>query len=102
MSVSLPLWVQALDEPHRSIQARLFYIRFSALCASPDGTLAVLSTRLRRNKNYLNHLVSPGRKPEPGLLTYDDAIQIETMLGRENMPRELLRPDIFVLPESPS
>lgn len=100
MPTSLPPWITALDEQNREVQSRIFYIKFAALCASPSGTLPKLSLRLGRNPNFLAHVIAPGRKPAPALLSYEDAIRIETMLGRDILPREFLRPDIFLVPES--
>lgn len=101
MPPNVPLWIRALPADEQELQTRIFYIKFAALCATPSGNLARLSSRLGRNSSYLSFIITPGRGPIRALVTPEDCIKIETMLGREVMPRELLRPDVFLVPPAP-
>jgi hypothetical protein len=96
----LPPWIAIMDDGSKELHARIFFLRLAALMATPSGTLPALSQRLGKNPNYLSHLISPGRGMTRALIEPQDAIRIENMLGRDLLPRERLRPDIFCLPAS--
>lgn len=91
---SLPRWIDSLSGPEREAAKQRFYLRLAALHVSESGTLRELAASLGRSKNALTRYVAD----TPDLLPVDLAIAIETLVGRETLPRETLRPDIFILP----
>ncbi len=93
---SLPRWIDSLSGPEKDAAAQRFYLRLAALHASESGTLRELSSVLGRSKNALTRYVTDAPEPIPVEL----AIDLERLVGRETLPREALRPDIFVIPSS--
>lgn len=93
---SLPRWIDSLSGQNRDAARQRFYLRLAALHASESGTLRDLSAALGRSKNALTRYVSD----TPELLPVELVIDLERLVGRDAMPREALRPDIFVLPSA--
>jgi hypothetical protein len=69
-----------------------FTVRLAALYYSPNGNLGDLSKGCGYSSSAL-HMALSGKG-----LNADHCIKLESLLGRENFPREFFRPDIF-LPE---
>ena len=69
-----------------------FVLRLAALYASRGGTISELATRLGRSPSYLLSLHRGGPPMSPSL-----AIELENLVGREVLTREMARPDIFVV-----
>lgn len=93
----LPKWFNEINPTESENEERVFLLRLAALYASPEGTLPFLSRCIGRNPNYLTTLCTPRRGQARGLVDHMDAIEIEKLVGREVMPRERLRPDIFLI-----
>lgn len=83
-----PDWAREND------QARLcFLIRLAALFHNENGSLTQLSEAIGLTKPALHVALKRGQ------IAPVHAVAIETLLGRPLFPRELFRPDLFVLPE---
>jgi len=93
---SLPHWIDSLSGKERDAARQRFLLRLAALYASESGTLRDLGAALGRSKNSLTRYVSD----VPELLPVELVIDLERLVGRAAMPREALRPDIFVLPSA--
>jgi hypothetical protein len=91
MHVTLPKYCAEVEgfDP-KTIRAR-FMIRLAALYYSPSGQLSDMSKALGFHSGTLAGL----NEISPKL-----AIGIEELLGRERFPRELLRPDLFLVTEA--
>lgn len=96
MNIPLPRWIDSLSAPHKDHAKQRFLLRMAALHASESGTLAALTEALGRSKNALTRHVCAD--PEP--VSVELAIEIESLVGRAVLPREALRPDIFLIPGS--
>ena len=93
---SLPRWIDSLSAPNQQGAKQRFFMRLAALHASESGTLRELAAALGRSKNALTRYVTDDPDPVPVELVID----IENLVGRAVLPREALRPDIFVVPAS--
>lgn len=85
-----PAWIAELPEEERGRAKVRFYLSLAAAWHSDRGTLTELSRSLGLNDAHLNVARKRG-KVSPEL-----AVQIESILGRENFPRELFN-DLFVI-----
>lgn len=91
MQVSLPKYCLHEDAtPVRQRRAQ-FLIRLAALYYSPLGQLSDLANALEMHPTSLSGY---------GEISPKLAIKIEELLGREQFPRELLRPDLFLIAEA--
>lgn len=61
------------------------------LYASREGTATTLSALVGRNEHFI------AKQREHGRLTPELAVELESLLGRDKFPRELFRPDIFLI-----
>lgn len=67
-----------------------FLIKLAALYYSPGGQVKDLSAACGLAPGHLSSLLS---------ISPETAIKIEKVLGRELFPRELFRPDLFLIKE---
>jgi hypothetical protein len=93
---SLPRWIDSLSGQERAAATQRFFLRTAALHASESGTLRELASALGRSKNALTRYVADDAE----LIPVELAIDLERLVGRDTLPREALRPDIFVIPTS--
>jgi hypothetical protein len=85
-----PAWIAELQERDRPAAKVRYYLNLAAAFHSEDGGLPALSEALGRSKPHLNVCRQRGR------VSPEIAVEIETVLGRENFPRELFN-DIFTV-----
>lgn len=90
MSLELPEWVKELPEEEQAQAKTRFFLKVAALYFSREGKLNTLSVAIGMHPNSLT--------------TYDAipatlAVKLEEVLGRDHFPRELFRPDLFVIQE---
>lgn len=89
-----PKWL-ATQKTFPSILARQrFWLRIAALYLTETGTVTDLSVLLGRTTAALLNYSTKRCTPIPAEL----AIQIESLVGRDVIPRERFRPDLFTLP----
>lgn len=94
MTFPVPEWLTKL-EPHKNatrLVRNRYFIRAAALYHSPQGRVEDLAASL----GVAYSTVASMYAPYHGVITVDNAIRIENLVGREILPRELLRPDIFI------
>lgn len=92
MSIFRPAWFNGLSlyrEEDRIIRNR-YLLKSAALVHSPEGTLQLLAHDLGIHYHSLVRLYQPGRSISPQM-----AVQLEQTVGKEALPRKLLRPDVF-------
>ena len=80
----VPVWVAPEERTE-------FALRLAALFHNKSGSLSDLSTAIGGSHSKLHMALRT-----KGGVSAQDCIQIETLLGRETMPREFIRPDLFV------
>jgi len=86
-----PSWLDSLPEEEKT-QARLrWLLSLAALYASETGTATALAELLDSGPTAILQAKSRGR------ISGEMAVKLETLLGRELFPRELFRPDLFVI-----
>lgn len=90
MRIVYPAYFDTLPKEEADTAKARFLLRLAALYYSPKGNLADLSTAL----GYHSATLSGTMSIPPAM-----AISLEKLLGRETFPRELFRPDLFVIEE---
>lgn len=88
MIVAFPSYLDSLPEDQAKIGRCRFLIRLAALHYSPDGSVKTLSESLG---------LHPGTLAGVSNISGELAVKLETVLGRDKFPRELFRPDLFVV-----
>lgn len=92
MSIFRPAWFHGLSlysEQDRMIRNR-YLVKSAALIHTPEGTLQLLAHDLGIHYHSLVRLYLSGRPISPQM-----AVQLEQTVGKEALPRKLLRPDVF-------
>lgn len=89
--IVIPPRLDTLSEPKRSSEIIHYLIRLAALHHNRDGNLRMLGRACGFSHNTLFMAASRGHM-SPAM-----AIKLEEVLGREYFPREVFRPDIFVV-----
>lgn len=93
--VPIPAWVMARQTPESVDHAKLcFYIRLAALYHNEKSSVSQLSSALGLSETTLHQVLKRGEPIQPTI-----AVEIEKLIGRSLFPRELFRPDLFVIPE---
>lgn len=87
MNVSAPAWLAELPEEHRYSARCRFLLRLAALYYSDSGKMNALSVACKLNPTTLSGLNS---------ISPELAVCLEEVLGRDQFPRELFRPDLFL------
>lgn len=90
MRIVYPAYFDTLPKEEAETAKVRFLLRLAALYYSPKGNLADLSSALGYHTGTLSGTVSI----PPGM-----AVALEKLLGRETFPRELFRPDLFIVEE---
>lgn len=89
-----PAWVMAHQTPESVDRAKLcFLVRLAALYHNEKGSLGQLSVAIGLTEPALSMSVKRGQIA-PG-----HAVEIEKLIGRSLFPRELFRPDLFLVGE---
>lgn len=91
MAIPMPAWLDSLPEDEREAARARFLIRLCALYANPAGAMGDLSLALGYQRNSLVVITKDGISPKL-------AIAIESLLGRDIAPREVLNPQFFAIP----
>jgi hypothetical protein len=94
-----PAWLKDLDAESREQARTRFLIRVYALYASEEGSVTEFARALDLTMNQIKTQVQRTYWRRIPITT---AIRIELALGREVAPRESLRPDVFLIPETVS
>ena len=90
--VPVPDWAASKQTPEAVDQARLaFLLRLAALYHNERGSLGALSIAIGLSEPALQMACKRGQVA-PG-----HAVEIEKLLGRKLFPRELFRPDLFLI-----
>lgn len=93
-AVPLPAWAAEQKTPDGDNPAFLgFIVRLAALYHNERGSLSTLSNAIGLSEPALHVALKRGR------LSVESAIAIEEQVGREHFPRELFRPDLFLVKE---
>lgn len=87
MSKTMPIRVPDWVKPEHY---QRFAVRLAALYFCEEGSLGALSKALGYSSTAL-HMALTGKG-----LNADHCIKLETLLGRDQFPREFFRPDIFI------
>jgi hypothetical protein len=87
----MPAWHDALPESDKGAASVRVLLSIAAVYACESGTLSDLADKLGIKRDALLQTKRRGR------ITPELAVKIEELLGRERFPRELFRPDIFLI-----
>ena len=92
MQLRMPTWLEGVPQEDRLCARTRFLLRLAALYASENGGLGELSCLIGyESKHSLSVIISRRRSVSP-----EQAAAIETVVGREVVAREDLRPDMFI------
>ena len=92
MQLPTPAWLEDVPQEDRMCARTRFLLRLAALYASEGGGLGELSCLIGyESKHSLSVIISRRRTVSP-----EQAAAIETVVGREIVSREDLRPDVFL------
>lgn len=93
MSIFRPTWFNqlSLDHPEQRRTRNRYLIKSAALVYDPSGSLQLLAGDLGIAYHSLVRLYGE----HGGVISPQMAVRIEKTIGREILPRKLLRPDIF-------
>jgi hypothetical protein len=86
-----PKWLLDVPEHERTAARLRFHLAIAAIYANADMLDQSLSVDLGLALNTVGQIKSRGR------ITGELAIKLEQLLGRECFPRELFRPDLFLV-----
>lgn len=92
MDIKTPRWVEGSPPERQAAEKQRFLLQLAALYLDPKGRLSVLSRACGLSDNTLATL---SRRDDP--LSPEIAIKIEQVVGRDILPRELIRPDLFAI-----
>lgn len=95
MTFPLPHYLDGLAEDQLEPARVRFLIRLAALYHNESGVVSQLSQAIGMHERSLHSLIGLNHLK----ITPDTAVKIEKAVGRDRMPRELFRPDIFVTEE---
>lgn len=89
----MPTWVDDLPPIERQKAKTRYLLCLATTFLEDRSTPKRLANRLGIHPNAINWMKTKGQIPA------EVAVSIEQLLGRDRFPRELFRPDLFVLPE---
>lgn len=87
----MPAWHRALPAEDRAKAEARVLLDLAAIYATPEGTASALARSLGLSPTAILQARTRG-KVSPEL-----AVRLETRLGRDFFPRELFRPDLFIV-----
>lgn len=94
MSFPLPHYLDELPADQAQKAKVAFLYRLAALYHNERGIVEHLSEAIGMNKGSLTTLINTGSQ-----ITPETAVKIEKLVGRDKMPREFFRPDLFCITE---
>ena len=86
-----PAWHESVPAEKKPAAKIRTLLNLAAVYASEEGTASALADRLGVGKAAILQARSRGK------ISGEMAVQLESLLGRELFPRELFRPDLFVV-----
>ena len=87
----VPAWQESLPTEEKGKAAIRSLLSLAAIYASEAGTASALAEALGVRSTAILQAKARGR------ISGELAVKIETLLGRELFPRELFRPDLFIV-----
>ncbi len=87
----MPAWHDSLPDPDKSAATVRLLLSLAAIYASEQGTASALAQALGMKPSA----ILQARKR--GIIGADMALKLESLLGRAHFPRELFRPDLFLI-----
>ena len=87
----MPSWLADLPDVERERARVRFLLCLASIYLQDKGTPADLSTALGLNPNQVNVMKTRG------IVSGEIAVAVEKLLGRDLFPRELFRPDLFLI-----
>lgn len=87
----MPAWHNDLPEEDRPAACLRHLLNLAAIYASREGTATALAQALGVGDTAILQAKVRGR------VSGEMAVKLEALLGRERFPRELFRPDLFVV-----
>jgi hypothetical protein len=90
VKIQMPAWLAAVEPADQPAERTRFLLRLAALYVDPQGRLSELSRLCGLADNTLATVSKRQDKISPEI-----AVAVETAVGRDILPRELLRPDLF-------
>ncbi len=86
-----PFWHESVPEKDRDAAKLRLLLSLAAIYASESGTATAFAQALGVGDTAILQAKARGR------ISGELAVRIETLLGRELFPRELFRPDLFLI-----
>lgn len=90
MSIKLPEWLNAVPPEKRARARKTYLLKLAALQIVPSGTLGDLSVALGLSRNTLGTVCGQDGHISPRI-----TLAIESAVGRDLLPRELLNPEVY-------
>lgn len=88
-----PHWLADLPDVERQQAKTRFLLCIAQAYFGDKASIGDFCTALNLPHNHLSVMKSRGS------VSGETAVQIERLLGREHFPRELFRPDLFIIAE---
>ncbi len=88
----MPAWLEAVEDDRQHAEKTRFLLKIAALYVDPEGRLSELSRKCGLAENTLATVSKRQDRISPEI-----AILVENAVGRDILPRELLRPDLFTV-----
>jgi hypothetical protein len=87
----MPAWHEELPEAEQGKSALRHHLNLAAIYATREGTATALSHALGMGDTAILQAKVRGK------ISGEMAVKIESLLGRDLFPRELFRPDLFIV-----
>lgn len=87
----MPAWHDSVPEADKAATKLRILLSLAAIYASEDGTATKLAERLDVGNSAILQAKARGK------ISGEMAVKIELLLGRDLFPRELFRPDLFLI-----
>lgn len=87
----MPAWHDEMPEAERAAAVLRHLLNLAAIYATREGTATALSKALGVGDTAILQAKVRGK------ISGEMAVKLEALLGRELFPRELFRPDLFVV-----
>lgn len=88
---AMPAWHDEMPEAERAAATIRHLLNLAAIYATREGTATALSRALGVGDTAILQAKVRGK------ISGEMAVKLEALLGRELFPRELFRPDLFVV-----
>ncbi len=87
----MPSWLDSVPEEEKAAARIKWLLSLAALYSSESGTATALAEQLEIGNTAILQAKARGK------ISGELAVRLETLLGRELFPRELFRPDLFLI-----